>query len=127
MAGVDEEGDGRARHDLSPARPGAGQFRASQIRASQIRASQIRPSLLAAYTASARRRAPSLAMRLPTWNFTVAAEMYRRCPIATLLSPRASRTRISRSLGVMSLAAVPGRWLPCIQRTTTPALRESKA
>ena len=99
MARVDEEGDGRARHDLSPARPGASQA---------IRASQIRPSLLAAYTASARRRAPSFCMTLPTWNFTVAAEMYRRCPIATLLSPRASRTRISRSRGVMSLAAAPG-------------------
>ena len=69
--------------------------------------SEISPSLLAAYTASARRRAPSFAMTLPTWNFTVAAEMYRRCPIATLLSPRASRTRISRSRGVMSLAAAP--------------------
>jgi len=76
MARIDEEGDGRARQDLSPARPGAGQISASQmIRASQIRASQIRPSLLAAYTASARRRAPSFCITLPTWNFTVAAEM----------------------------------------------------
>jgi hypothetical protein len=60
-------------------------------------AAQIRPILLAAYTASARRVAPSFFITLPTWNFTVVAEMYSRCPIALLLSPRASRARISRS------------------------------
>ena len=64
---------------------------------------------------------------MPTWNFTVAAEMYRRCPMAALLSPPASKVRISLSLGVMSLAAVLGHWLAYIQRTTTLALRESKA
>lgn len=62
---------------------------------------ELSPILLAAYTASARRRAPSLCIRLPTWNLTVAPEMYSRWPIAPLLSPRASRARTSRSRGVI--------------------------
>jgi hypothetical protein len=71
-------------------------------------APQISPILLAAYTASARRVAPSLRITLPTWNFTVVAEMYCRFAIAPLLSLRAGRARTSRSPGVICCAGATG-------------------